>query len=396
MRRFILKLRMPLNEKRNPPVVWVSAVVIGAAIGCLSIKAGNIAAPDGSDASSGDVALMDYSVPDGRDATQSDTEHEGAANVGSDADNKGDVVVTSDGGQDNHETMYDGPDETGMGDRDSDSDARTDGDNDGAPTPLTIASPHLRLWLTAERGITCVSGRVQVWADQSGRGDDARPQQNQLGPQCQIQPAPHLINGIDVPYFSAPVTTMNPNVIDETLDVDLGFLVGSDYTIFVVERRRADYDTGDAAAPVYSAEAILGTTETNESVRCGTGPNSALIFGYIYYRGYTQISVDQNCNELSVAPNSALLEVTEDTAQLDLSRGHEIWTKGVPMAVNVDTTPLVQATGGAIGRGLLQTLVAGTDWRFRGDIAEVVIYDSALRDEDRVNVEAHLRSRWRY
>jgi hypothetical protein len=55
---------------------------------------------------------------------------------------------------------------------------------------------------------------------------------------------------------------------------------------------------------------------------------------------------------------------------------------------------LVTATGGAIGRSIDQTTVSGQDLRYRGDIAEIAIYDTTLSDADLVAIEKGLSARW--
>ena len=88
----------------------------------------------------------------------------------------------------------------------------------------------LRVWLRADTGISVNDGDVvEVWADQSGEGNDA------------------VFNPANVFGENAPVLdASNPGVAGRptvrfnnanALELDLGFLVGSDYTIFVVNGR---------------------------------------------------------------------------------------------------------------------------------------------------------------
>jgi hypothetical protein len=91
----------------------------------------------------------------------------------------------------------------------------------------SVAAGHLRAWLTADRGVTCVGGEITSGADQSGNHRDANHGSHK-GPQC---PATlHTVAGVNVPCFSAPGTTAP--LVGETLDFGLGFLSGTDYTIF--------------------------------------------------------------------------------------------------------------------------------------------------------------------
>jgi hypothetical protein len=52
------------------------------------------------------------------------------------------------------------------------------------------------------------------------------------------------------------------------------------------------------------------------------------------------------------------------------------------------------AAGGAIGRAVLQTTASPYDQRFNGDIAQVIVYDTALADADRSALEQYLARRW--
>ncbi len=73
-----------------------------------------------------------------------------------------------------------------------------------------------------------------------------------------------------------------------------------------------------------------------------------------------------------------------------------IWTNGAAIQVDPDTTALKRATGGAIGRAVAMTTAAAVDWRFRGDIAEIIVYDSALSDGDWSLVRGYLKAHWNY
>jgi hypothetical protein len=279
----------------------------------------------------------------------------------------------------------------------------------GSLKPTAIAPSHLRLWLNAEIGITCMSstpndaaapGRVVVWADQSGHHDDASLTQvpQQLGPQCRV--AGHRVKSVDLPYFSAP---QNGNVVDETLDVDLTFLKGSDYTIFVVERRWADYGA-DASS---QSEFVVGTTMpltvemAGFSNWCNPNPANELVaIGYSYYTGGPQLLLSQGCgpigNTIGAVPTTPPSLLAEETGRLDQAAGRELWVNGSPFAADINTSPLSYAGGGAIGRAVAVTTAFGSDNRFRGDVAEVVVYDAALSDADRTTVEAYLQAHWSY
>jgi hypothetical protein len=311
-----------------------------------------------------------------------------------------DVRSTSDGAAD---AGAEGASEAASGDASTDESTGTEsGDGpieaslDTDQPALNVVVPlNLRLWLTADKGITCSSGRVTKWADQSGAGRDATLQLGQLGPECQLMPAPHLINGMDIPYFSAPA---NGNVVDETLDVDLTFLANSAYTLFVVERRW--FDAPDASW----SENLLGTNipvEANLNLDCASRPpDSVLQFGYVYYQGTPQLSFDQECDgiqaNIAAAPARPPAPVGQDTAIFDPVVGHAVWRDGVQLLNNAFVSSLLTAANGAVGRGVVMTTATGLDGRFRGDIAEVLVYDAALSDVERRAVEGYLKGHWKY
>jgi hypothetical protein len=315
------------------------------------------------------------------------------------------AVEASASGGGGSDATTDGPDERSVSDSRDDivGDSIEAGPVDAAQEapPSTVASPlavvptHLRLWLTADRGIACVSGRVARWTDQSGHSNDATLQSGQLGPLCGPQNTAHRINGINVPYFSAPA---NGNVVDETLDVDLSFLANTGYTILVVERRW--YDAPNANW----SENLVGTNiqaEANLNLVCASRPrDSVLQFGYVYYQGPPQLSFDQECDgvqaNMAAAPAAPPAPVRQDTAMFDPALGHVLWSDGLQLAGNASVAPLLMATDGAVGRGVVRTTATGLDGRFRGDIAEVVVYDAALADAERVVVEGYLKGHWKY
>jgi hypothetical protein len=206
--------------------------------------------------------------------------------------------------------------------------------------------------------------------------------------------------GIDLPYFSAPPYDAGGSILDETLDVDLSFLQGSDYTFFTVERRWADGTVNDH-------EYIFGTTmplpieQMNLTGCTSNNRNTALIFGYVYYNPTVSVSLvlDQACNEfgasaIPVADGGLPVPLSEHAGEFAAAWGHQIWENGHSLTLDNDTSSLTVASDGAIGRALLQTTGHNVDPRFRGDIAEVIVYDTSLTGADRDSVDKYLINRW--
>jgi hypothetical protein len=257
-------------------------------------------------------------------------------------------------------------------------------------SPMSVAPDHLRLWLKADQGITCVAGRLTRWEDQSGRANHASPQYGQLGPHCDL--ASHAYLGVMLPYFSAPKTQ---NIYDETLDIDLNCLVNVEYTLFVVERRWADYQDRSS-----SAEYVVGTTVQGAALAhfdggCAPG---AFQFGYAYDGDGPQLVLDQGCSRAASSvkrvPSSGPAALSEETGSYSGAWGHALWIPGAPIAHVSDQTELTSAYGGAIGRGIVSN--SKSDTRFRGDIAEIVIYDTALDTVEMSKIERYLALHWHY
>jgi hypothetical protein len=261
---------------------------------------------------------------------------------------------------------------------------------DPGSSPQSIEPDYLRLWLRADRGITCTAGRVAMWEDQSGRANNAWPQYGQLGPQCDLPN--HVYNGVALPYFSAPKTQ---NIYDETLDVDLNCLVNVEYTLFVVERRWADYPDRSTSAEYTVGTTVQGASLANLDGGCAPG---AFQFGYVYDGVGPQLVLDQGCSRaarmVTRVPSSGPADLTEETGAYSGAWGHGVWIAGSPVAFVNDQTELMTAYGGAVGRGIV--LDSTWDTRFRGDIAEIVIYDTSLSSAEMSQVETYLALHWHY
>jgi len=241
------------------------------------------------------------------------------------------------------------------------------------------------LWLRADLDLECQpysdgKQRVTVWHDQSGHQNDAVARTGKPGPLCGSDAFP--LNGVVDPYFADD----NSDFASLILDVDLTPLLGSDYTIFVVERRRGDkYEN-------YVIGTLIPTPDNFDCSATGPNPYRGLHFGYRLDDTYT---LEEFCDGLRVTvpvlTGTPVPHVDVGWFSQAPDAGQQIFVDGVFLgADHSQNKPLQLATGGAIGRGYEETY----DERFIGDIAEVVVYPSALSDADRNAVEAELRQRW--
>ena len=257
-----------------------------------------------------------------------------------------------------------------------------------APSCLPDAgSLELALWLTADRGMTCdttvTPNRVTLWKDQTGGGHDATPA-GVNGPRCLVDG--HAINGQTVPSFTAPSGDRESDVFA----VDLSFLVASDFTIFVVERRqtafrRMSYLIGSALPP--DAGVQDGCTSTNAGQRAFfAGFADSAIFRASVWGDACDLDVQVAEQDIFNKP------VAVDVIRYEAASGYRLFVNGVDKGGSSRTGGLTSITGGFIGRAYQWDGV--TDTRFRGDIAEVLMYRRALSTDERGAVERYLSQHW--
>ena len=273
----------------------------------------------------------------------------------------------------------------------------------------SAAATTLMLWLTADRGLQCGEDNLATgWVDQSGHGNNASTTSTSplpdggavgahTGPTCNA--ASHTINGISVPYFTD--ANDGPPYVSGTFDVNLGFLTGSPFTIFMVERRWSGMRAND------TPNLALGTQSPSDPPSTGQpAPFSTLQVGYVAYNtGSTgahcpQLSVDlgnwgtQNVVPANDAGTAAPLSM--DTFRMGPTTGLHAWINGY-LQLGSNGSQVLSATYGAdqtlgsIGRA---AYVNYRDERFNGDIAEVLVFDSELSESDRQAVETYLEAHW--
>ena len=218
----------------------------------------------------------------------------------------------------------------------------------------------LTVWLRAGVGIVANDGEpVELWADQSGEGNDA---------------VFNLANGFgeNAPLFDAS----NPGVAGQptvrfnnvnALELDLGFLVGSDYTILVVNGR----DRAGLANFYIAGDSLV--------------QDSNLTLGYEQVGLLRQAHFNNDLD--AIVPPYLGTEIWQlDTFLFDQTVGRSIHQDGIPLAADTNLTPLAANTGITLGH----FRAFGSSFWFQGDLAEVVVYDRALSASERIAVEADL------
>jgi hypothetical protein len=262
---------------------------------------------------------------------------------------------------------------------------------DAAASLPAVGAGHLQAWLTADRGVTCTAGEITLWTDQSSNHRDANHGSHK-GPQC--PPTLHALAGVNLPYFSSPGTTAP--FVDETLDFNLAFLTGTDFTIFVVERRWADRSFGGG-----NNAFLIGTDMPNDLTPSCPAAGYQIDLGYSYYDGFPTLNYESVCyrpysGTRGQVPAAAALPPSPtvvDMLRLDhaAAASPTVWQNGVKVnGGGASGGPGSGFVGGSIGRAF------GVDAenRFQGDIAEIVIFDVALSDAEAQQMLAYFKLHW--
>ena len=239
----------------------------------------------------------------------------------------------------------------------------------GSGSALAQAAPGgisegLSVWLRADLGINAADGGpVLSWEDQSGQGRNAA-----------YNPANGF--GEQPPVFDAS----NPGVNDQptvrffntnALELDLTFLAGSDYTIFVVNGR----DRFGLANFYIAGDSLL--------------QDRNLTLGYETVSLLRQAHFNRDLDAIVETYIGTELWAL-DTFRFSQVEGKDIYQDGENIASDDVLTPLVSNTGTTLGHF---RAFGGLFW-FQGDLAEVIVYDRALSDLERLQVEAELAGRY--
>ncbi|MEW5798839.1 MAG: GLUG motif-containing protein [Bacteroidota bacterium] len=227
----------------------------------------------------------------------------------------------------------------------------------GLPSEISAFpdTANLQIWLRADEGVAAEGGNVLAWYDRSG--NNHYTQQNASANQPSFVSA--VVNGYPVVRFNGS-TGYLPFVSN------WDFLVGTNYTIFVVEARSSNKTNNYC---------IGGST---------TVLNSAIHLGY---RNDSTVTFAQYANDLDVSvPKYTSQEFTVYTFQLS-SAGHAIYNNAGLLASNSNTNPFVSLNDISVGRSF------GTAY-YGGDIAEVIIYSSALSSNNRNTIENYLLQKY--
>ncbi len=166
--------------------------------------------------------------------------------------------------------------------------------------------------------------------------------------------------------FNGAIPAMRFDGTNDLMDFDGSALASSAYSIFVVEQRRS------SAGDNYF---IGGTT---------IAANSNLLLGYIINTTVTQ---GHYANDLDVAIAAYSAPIARiHTFSFDTTNGKNHFINGASIGSAAQLTALASYSGAALGRY--------SSSFYNGDIAEVIIFKTKLKSEDRAAVEIYLSKKY--
>jgi hypothetical protein len=227
----------------------------------------------------------------------------------------------------------------------------------------------LKVWLKGDSGITLVGGEVDVWADQSGNGN------NVSAPAAINRPTLSTRNGKNVLVFNGN------NKVLQNLTTSLIRNSGA-ATIIVagtVDNTASGRQQVNIGTPILTGRAVLGY-KVNGGLKLG-----ATASGRRTNADSISAEVGQATLNTSWLNNSAIFSWSTATLTTFVNN---VQTDVLNPFQTSGTTP---NDGGAITIGANGLLTGG--W-VDGDIAEVLIYEKTLNSTELAQVQTYLASRW--
>ncbi len=193
------------------------------------------------------------------------------------------------------------------------------------------------------------------------------------------------INGKDVIHFDR---TTNAKYLDLS-SATMSALMNGPHTFFVVAR--TNNGGADDGATFNDSQALVGAPGNHSFTRflggATNGSTSINTSDYISFGGQVAIGATQAYTQGSVALVSAV--VTEGGTGSTLQQ----FLNGVGSAISSNAGQLADYTNNLIRIGAANTSGNFT-WALTGDIAEIILYPSALSTANRQAVEAYLYEKW--
>lgn len=227
-----------------------------------------------------------------------------------------------------------------------------------------VPGPGLRLWLRADTGVLAPDRGVTQWGDQSGNQMHA----TQTAPARQPALVHNVVNG-------RPAVRLDG--VDDALSLPPGF---NDFraglTAFVVAR---------ASRSVPWARFLdLGNGTQSNNIVFGQKDVSLLLTYWVYSPDTTRGKVD--------APGAIVLDAFHAYGVTETGTGNvTVFRNGAPLGTGSTSVPRnVLRTANAIGTSGGVT----ADPYFKGEIAEVLLYNRPLSEGERLSVEEYLNAKY--
>ncbi len=173
-------------------------------------------------------------------------------------------------------------------------------------------------------------------------------------------------SGANKPIFAKEINniySLKFNGASSVMNFNASALNGSDYTIFIVEKRSSsksdNYFIGDSSITTTNQNLVLGYSLNGQVIHAqGTNSYTATI------------------NSLSVPETRVFTFYHSSTL------GKKMYINGVLANESSDTTPLSNISNLSLGKN------------YAGNLGEIIIFTKALKNSDRQEVESYLAKKW--
>jgi len=247
----------------------------------------------------------------------------------------------------------------------------------GGPQPP--AAPTLALWLRADAGVATAkdTGLVTSWADGTSRASGIGDKTGQDAKAPSDAARPRLVAGA---LRGRPAVRFDGK--DDRLDFTLPVNGLGQLTIFLVAANTARQDPGWAA----HHHLALGWGYTGGWGICGLSTFQDTVAARFATGDCFAAAV--HARPRSIGAAFSLVALRKNGTRHALFAGRrKVWNciSGAPTVVHT-------SDAGAVGGGLFGA-PRGSDF-YRGDVAEILVYTTALSDKDRQAVERYLLDKW--
>jgi hypothetical protein len=230
--------------------------------------------------------------------------------------------------------------------------------------------PGLQLWLKADAGVTLSGSNVTAWADQSGNGRNATPN-----------------DPTDKPLFNASDKNGNPTISLTSM---------SDYVerVFTISSNPLGA-SGSTAFSVQYVEDVCGDSDDNGPIfgnfgATGNGVQTHYPYGpdcYVYDAFATTSRKEGLTSPTTISDAWSIYSVHSTNGEW------KDYVNGALMHSDSDNT-YDNSIGGGDTTLYIGKQTGDGNYSFKGKIAEVIVYNLVLTTPERQQVEAYLNSKY--